>query len=550
MATIAPSKSTARFYKAAVAQGVMSEADARRCMAAIAKAGRPLDPAKVAVKLGALTPEVAEQVKAGLTAARGAKAPAPTAPRRDGRRTLLLVGGALLAGTLTGIAAVVAMNDPVAEVEVAVEPPPAPAPTTPTPPAREDAARASRLETALALTLRSARDLAEAGRERAALEIVDEFVATQGEAPAASKERARLLARCEDLLTDASRRLRDAAREGHDGAADVRRLRDRLPASFAARVDALALELRATPREAVPAPSWKEDVLVAAAPVARAEEQVEQVVDASSGEAQDAEDEEQVVLADDMFDPSRGAGSFGPRAGEGSTGSTGSGDAGDDDLPPDVGAPGAGPAVDTTSPVALALRDLLHVSHVLSDGKVDARYDFSEQGQEADFQMVGFDKAEINRVNGSHAYSTDFELGAGSRGLGRLAHVLPLAGDVQVEFTIWLNHSTTRSNLVFMLGNNVGVRWGQQLVKVSRSGAMRPLTRGEPDRTIFREERKVTVKLTRVGETLTVECNGRRVAQKTFKAGELDGRFGLIASDLRLIVTDLRITGVVDAAGL
>lgn len=469
MTTTAPTRGSARFYKAAVAQGLMTEADARRCLAAIAKAARPLDPAKVAIKLGALTPEAAERVRAGVAR------PATHAPRRDGRMGLLLVGGALLAGTLTGIAAVVALRAPVAEVEVvsAPTPAPAPAPALAPEPVREAAPAPS-----------PARDLPEPRLERPARETA---------APRATPARAEL-----------------------------------------------------------PAPTWRDDVL---APMAKGPVKLPDVTrpaDEPAATAANPGDETPNDLepADGGFDPSRGPGRLEPRAGGASeTPSTGQGDTGDDDLP-DVGAPAAEPTVDTTSPVAMALRDLLHVSHVLSDGKVDATYDFSEQGQEADFQMVGFDKAEINPVNGSHTYATDFELGAGSRGLGRLAHVLPLAGDVQVEFTLWLNHSTTRSNLVFMLGNNVGVRWGQQLVKVSRSGSMRPLTRGEPDRTIFREERRVQVKLTRIGDTLGVECNGRRVAQKTFKPGELDGRFGLIASDLRIVITDLRIRGVVDASRL
>ncbi len=465
MATTAPTRSSARFYKAAVAQGLMTEADARRCLAAIAKAARPIDPARVAIQLGALTPEAARRVRAGVAR------PAAAAPRRDGRLSLLLVGGALLAGTLTGIAAVVALRAPVAEVEVGSAETPVPAPEAAT----------------VAFEVEPAAEPAPAPSPPPPVTTV---------APEPRRER---------------------------------------PAPV----------VQAPAREEVPAPTWREDVL---APVARGPVKLPDVTRPAAGArpatanpADGAPDD--AAPGDDGFDPSRGPGTLeAPSTGHGREADAG-------DLP-GSGAPAAEPAVDTTSPVAAALRDLLHVSYTLHDGRVEAGYDFSEQGQAADFLTAGFDKAEINPVNGSHAYATDLELGVGSRGLGRLAHVLPLTGDVQVEFTLWLNHSTTRSNLVFMLGDHVGVRWGQQLVKVSRSGAMRPLTRGEPDRSIFRGERKVQVKLTRAGDTLGVEVDGRRVAQKTFKPGELDGRFGLIASDLRVIITDLRIHGVVDASRL
>ncbi|MCO5168531.1 MAG: hypothetical protein M9894_19500 [Planctomycetes bacterium] len=232
-----------------------------------------------------------------------------------------------------------------------------------------------------------------------------------------------------------------------------------------------------------------------------------------------------------------------------------------DDLPPvltpppaprsdDRGAP-AVPAPDTGSPVALALRQLLHVPHTLgADGRVQARYTFSGQEEVSDFEWTGFDKLEVGEVVGRNLRTVDLELGVGSRRVGRLAHVLPLRGDVQIDVTVWLNQGTSRSDLVFLLGNKVGVRWGQQIVRATRSGDLRPVAGAQPDRGVFREERLVRVRLTRTGDTLTVECDGRRVAQKAFKPGELDGRFGILASDLRVVITELKVDGVVDPAKL
>lgn len=231
-----------------------------------------------------------------------------------------------------------------------------------------------------------------------------------------------------------------------------------------------------------------------------------------------------------------------------------------DDLPPVVAPPPAtrdadapptaAGALDTGSPVALALRQLLHVPHTLRDGRVEARYRFNGPDEVGDFEWTGFDKLEVGEVVGRNLRTVDLELGVGSRRVGRLVHVVPLAGDFRIDLAMWVNQATSRSDLVLFVGDKVGVRWGQQIVRASRSGGLRPVAGAQPDRGLFREERLVRVRLTRTGDALTVECDGRRVAHKAFKPGELDGRFGLIAQDVRVVITELSVDGVVDPAKL
>ena len=68
------------------------------------------------------------------------------------------------------------------------------------------------------------------------------------------------------------------------------------------------------------------------------------------------------------------------------------------------------------------------------------------------------------------------------------------------------------------------------------------------DRNVFREERLVKVKMTCKDGVLTVRCNGRKTAEKKFKANELRGHFGLLAKDVRMQITSLSIRGHVDAS--
>jgi hypothetical protein len=594
MATTTLAQNNVTFFKAALSLGLISKTDAKRCLGAIERSGRDLDPGKVAIKLQLLTPEGVGDVRAKLLtmASTGSKigssvaagpalppaapaplpgppaplpgppAPLPTspappsplpaapakprsstgrprksdaqragAPRKSPVSPLVLVGCALVAGTLTGVAAFVANQSPAtAEVvtPTAVAPAIAPAP-------------AVGLDTALALTVRSASELARNGNERAALSIIDEFVAVHGDSPSATSARARLLEQGERTLISATGRLRRQATEGVAVAAEVQRLRERLPGSFGARVDALALELRGLREKAAPVatpsePAWEETSLLPDAPTGKV--RLPDVTRPAPA-AEEAAAEEPAAEEPAPAPPST------PRRADPQPTDDDEGEVAF--TPP---ADDRAPQVDTDSPVALALRELLHVPYVLRDGKVDATYAFASAAEDSDFETAGFDKAEVNDVQSWGRGGIDLELGVGSQRMARLAHVLALAGDFQIDLTMWLNHSSGRSSLVFTLGNKIGVRWGQQIVKLSKSGGGRPLAGQEPDRTIFREERLVTVRITRVGDALTVMCNGRKVAEKTLKPGELDGRFGLIATDLRMIITDLRIQGVVDATKL
>jgi hypothetical protein len=207
----------------------------------------------------------------------------------------------------------------------------------------------------------------------------------------------------------------------------------------------------------------------------------------------------------------------------------------------------------TDALIADALKERLHVAHRVRNGVLDVEYRFADQADRQDWDGRGWDKFEVDSVMGlatEHATGCmGLELGAGSNGMGIVNHAIEFAGDFTIEMDLWAAHSSSRSQFVILCGKAGGVRWGSQLVKVSRGGGMKPLG-AEPDRMCFRAEQTVSIKITRRGDVLEVTLNGAKCGQKGFKPGELDGRIGLLASDVRLVVTRFKLTGKVDAKKL
>ena len=476
------------------------------------------------------------------------------APKRTG--PLPLIAAAVLAGAFVGVGVMVGVSNTNEEVAVAPTPEPEAAPAA-IPVAKVDDAASTkqdkRRRAALDFALSSSSKLRELDKERAALEILDEYLTAHGDAPKAVKARGALIEHCKAVVAKQGAQAKRLAKQGDDVAAAhmVANLRGRLPASLLPKINALAVAVRSTKVEAKP------EVLVAsagpieeeAAPAVAAEEEdptpppAPTWVKASSKKKQAPKrvtpkakaapapvmDDEPEDEAEDDYEP--GLEDFEDEDGL-------------DDLEDENG-------YDTTSPVAEALAEMVNVPHKLrKNGEFSVNYSMNEGGELEDFETRNFDKFDVSTMEGVSATSrSGLECGAGSQRLGSFQHVVPLdGGDFEIELQMWLNYSNTRSLIVFRIGKKYGVNLGQQIVKVSKKGKLKPLS-PMADRNMFREERLVKVNMTCVDGVLTIKCNGRKTAQKKFRGNDLRGHFGMIAKDVRMQITSLSIKGTLDTSG-
>lgn len=226
-------------------------------------------------------------------------------------------------------------------------------------------------------------------------------------------------------------------------------------------------------------------------------------------------------------------------------------DEGDGDAPDgddDTSAPSLGGVDDAA--LRARLEPIVHLQgYGLQDGVVTLAYPLTEPVELRAFEHSGFDKVDLRSVSGQAQSGPGIELGAGSRNVGRLLHKLPLKGDVEVTVELWIAHNTPSAVVCFVLGEKVGVLWGQQIVKPSN---MRPYGRSAPaDPLLFKEERSVRSTFTVTGNDLVVRCQGSESGRHTFTKNELRSmRFGVIARNCRLVLTDLQLRGTVDTAKL
>jgi len=478
---------------------------------------------------------------------------------RPARRGLVVVRGGsrgdgaqlwavlALAASVVGAGVAIALQPseeraPAPRVEAAVQPQPPALDPTPPParpqrepaPAAESRARPGTAEIEQDLT-EAVETLLAAGRERSAIELL----ASSRPSQAVTRARERVLTRAREVLDAAAGELRASAGRGEPSAPRLARLRARLPESLASELDALAAELsaieglaaaKARSRPAAPAGAAREPTdepelePIPVGPLAgrRMPPRPEPTEEPSRPEPEGAEPARPEPAREPEPEP-RSEPEPEPSAGESSP--------------------------DTDAVLADALRDRLKASHRVRDGMLEVDYGFTSDTDRQDWDGRGWDKFEINGVMGlatNHTSSSiALELGAGSNGAGVLHHALELAGDYTLEVGCWVAHSSARSQFVILAGKGGGVRWGTQLVKVSRGGGLKPLG-PEPDRMGFRGERDVTIKVVRKGDTLEGTLNGASTGVKTFKPGELDGKVGIFASDVRLVISRFRITGKVD----
>jgi hypothetical protein len=459
-----------------------------------------------------------------------------------------------LAASVIGAGVAIALQPgeeraPAPRVEAAIQPPP-PALTPPARPERKPAAPpaeetrgAGPAATAIDQDLTEAVEtLLAAGRERSAIELL----ASSRPSPTVTRAREHVLTRAREVLDAAAGELRASAGRGEPSTPRLARLRARLPESLSSELDALAAELSAI------------EGLASAKARTRPAEPVRSKTPAAAPEELEPEPIPVGPLAGRRMPPR-------PEPTEPADEPAGAEPAGAEPPareparrepePEPRSEPESEPASagesspDADAVLADALRDRLKANHRVRNGGFDVDYCFTSDTDRQDWDGHGWDKFEINGVMGlatNHTSSSiALELGAGSNGAGVLHHALELAGDYTLEVGCWVAHSSARSQFVILAGKGGGVRWGTQLVKVSRGGGLEPLG-PEPDRMGFRGERDVTIKVVRKGDTLEGTLNGASTGVKTFKPGELDGKVGIFASDVRLVITRFRIAGKVD----
>jgi hypothetical protein len=484
--------------------------------------------------------------KKGTTSRPGAKKPGRP-PRSSSAGTLglvvLCVAGLLGAGGGVYLATRDPEPDP-APPPVVASPPISLAPRTETAPPEPEPAPPPRA-TGQDPT-EEVENLLAAGRERAAMDLL---VEKRPAKEVSARLRARILEQSKETLEKTAPTLRALVEKGQDPEQRLTRLRMRLPASMEGDVDALAAELRAVANLAA---LKREKTAEAGATPELSDEDEEPIpVGPLAGRPRrpgqpEPRPESPPEPEPSAPEPSRPEPRPEPASEPAPTRP-------EPTPEPGPAASSGEPADDTDKIISDALKERLHAHHSVHDGVMDVSYQFSDTGEAQDFQGRGWDKFEINKVNGvadGHLSGpVDLELGAGSRGLGVLTHVVDLAGDFEIDVTLWTAVSGQLSEVVLLCGKQVGVRWGGQLVQVKKGGGVKPLG-PETDRICYKAESEVSVKMIRRGDTLEVKLNGTRVAQRAFKPGELDGPFGLFAGNVRIVITSLRIKGKVDARKL
>ncbi|MCO5168828.1 MAG: hypothetical protein M9894_21015 [Planctomycetes bacterium] len=216
-----------------------------------------------------------------------------------------------------------------------------------------------------------------------------------------------------------------------------------------------------------------------------------------------------------------------------------------------------GRQLDRDSPVAKALADLLVVDpKYAADGTVELEYDFKSAEHVNDWDLQGLDRAEEANRRGVQgrgiargaAKPQALSLAAGSNSQGLFLHRLELKGDYEVSFRCHTERTTTRSELVFLLGKG-GASWGTQLVQRGTRG-FSVVGRDAVDKNAWTGGRVVTVTVAARGGELVTSVNGVRVDATRRLADKLDGRVGIYLTDMHLVVHHVTIKGTVSPAKL
>jgi hypothetical protein len=202
--------------------------------------------------------------------------------------------------------------------------------------------------------------------------------------------------------------------------------------------------------------------------------------------------------------------------------------------------------LDTTSPEALALKEALHVdAQYGKDQRVELVYPFDSEAEALDWQDRGLDRVAFDAGG-------ELTLASSANANGLIVHKLHMVAPYEVQFTAHITWSTTRSDMVFLLGQG-GARYGNAFVQ-RQSRGFRPIGRDDPARMTFAQDRTVVVKFQVTGEPdhelVTAYLNDVQRGRTERLEGKLGGQVGVWLTDMRMHLAEVRISGRFDPSKL
>jgi hypothetical protein len=207
--------------------------------------------------------------------------------------------------------------------------------------------------------------------------------------------------------------------------------------------------------------------------------------------------------------------------------------------------------VDTEGTEAQSLAKKLHVAPNWRPKKstVDLTYTFKDEPELLDWKWKGTDKVEYAKGGPKEANAiSGLEIGVASSGtaLGLLDPV-EFNGDFTIDCTMKALFNGGSSDLVFLVGvkNNdaIGVRWGDQLVRLKR-GSVTAIGKNAPSQEKWNRQSVMTIKIVRTGDEIQTWLNKMEQPKKKLTHKELDGKIGLLlSSNLRVKIQTLKVSG-------
>ncbi len=219
--------------------------------------------------------------------------------------------------------------------------------------------------------------------------------------------------------------------------------------------------------------------------------------------------------------------------------------------PPPATPPPAGTReLDTTSPTAKALKELLHVDpRYAKDETVELIYEFADDGELQDFDQRGFDLVQRNAVS-IDGDGTSLTLITSSQGQGVFQHRLELLAPYEVLVKVKLGEVRASSDFVFTLGKSGGARLLDQFAERTSRG-FKPV--GKPRASVHEGLCRATgtVRYVVTADGVSVQVNGAdRGSTKKLAGGKVEGKFGVWMAGTSMHLGAITIKGKFDGSKL
>ena len=219
--------------------------------------------------------------------------------------------------------------------------------------------------------------------------------------------------------------------------------------------------------------------------------------------------------------------------------------------PPPATPPPAGTReLDTASPTAKALKELLHVDpRYAKDETVELVYEFADDGELQDFDQRGFDMVQRDAVP-IDGDSSELTLITSSQGQGILQHRLEMLAPYEVTVKLKLGEVRGSADFVFTIGKSGGARLLDQFAERTSRG-FKPV--GKPRQPVYEGlcRNTGTVRYVVTEDTVSVQVNGAdRGSTKKFAGGKANGKFGVWMAGTSMHIGQITIKGKFDGSKL